>query len=105
MQEPTRDKDIFDKIFLNSQSALLYLKPVNGPNFGKADHKSIILKPKTNLPFIPNTTLYVKLYDYRESFLTVFLLSWLRYRDTISIIWMLIDRQNVTSFTNGLKHT
>ena len=69
VQEPTRDKAILDKIFLNTQSALLYSKPVTGPNFGKADHKSIMLKPKSNLP---STSHYVKLYDYRQSFLDSF---------------------------------
>ena len=69
VKEPTRGNAILDKIFVNTHSASLYSPPVIGPNFGKADHKSILLKPKTTLPF---TSHYVKVYDFRQSFLDRF---------------------------------
>ena len=69
VQEPTREKAILDKIFIDTRLEALYSSPIIGPNFGKADHKSIIIKPKSSFTCTVN---YVKLFDYRQSFLDNF---------------------------------
>ena len=38
VNEPTRNKAILDKIFIDSVLASIYCEPIIGPNFGKADH-------------------------------------------------------------------
>ena len=69
VQEPTRGQAILDKIFLDTLSTTKYSLPIVGPNFGKADHKSVIMKPKS---ISHCTSRYVKVFDYRQSFLDKF---------------------------------
>ena len=70
VKEPTRGRAILDKVFTDSVLATTYSEPFIGPNFGKADHKSVMIKSKSH--FL-HTSKYVKLYDYRQSFMDNFL--------------------------------
>jgi hypothetical protein len=68
--EPTRGKSILDKIFVSSELLNYFSSPIIGPNFGKADHKSVMIMPTSKST--SNIT-FVKFFDFRKSNLERFL--------------------------------
>jgi len=54
VQMPTRNKSILDKIFLGVTLTDDYHSPIIGPNFGNADHWTVLLRPIRATPYISN---------------------------------------------------
>ena len=77
---PTRGTAILDKILIDQELCENFLSPVKCPNFGKADHFAIHLKPILRKFDSPKV---VKVYDYRQSNINNFLksLSFQRWQD------------------------
>ena len=64
VKEPTRGAAILDKIFVSSDLAEKLSSPIVGPNFGKSDHKSVIVRPLVDAQCKSS---FVKLFDFRKS--------------------------------------
>ena len=61
----TRGDSILDKIFLDAKVDDEYIDPIPCPAFGKSDHISIYVAPKSEKT--PQNVKICKLYDYRKS--------------------------------------
>ena len=67
---PTRVNSILDKILIDQTIREAFHDPIVIPNFGKADHLSVYMKPI----LIRQTSIQIKkVYDYRESYVANFL--------------------------------
>lgn len=73
VDSPTRGSSILDKILIDQDLAANFHTPNVGPNFGKADHLSVLLEPLTKIDMEPSRL--VKVYDYRQSNINSFLKS------------------------------
>jgi hypothetical protein len=60
----TRGESILDKVLVDANIADSYCEAIIGPNLGKSDHHSVLIKP---LKEIPSTLKYKKLFDFRKS--------------------------------------
>ena len=69
VEEPTRGSAVLDKIFVSTNILNKFSPPVVGPNFGKADHRSIIMRPRREQS---RETKFVKVFDFRKSNLDCF---------------------------------
>lgn len=70
VKEPTRGAAILDKVFVSPELVDKLSTPIVGPNFGKADHKSIIVRP---LVATQHKSSFVKLFDFRSSHIDRFI--------------------------------
>ena len=66
---PTRGSSILDKILIDDILCENFKEAVVGPNFGNADHLSILLKPHSEQI---TSSRIVKVFDYRDSHVAAF---------------------------------
>ena len=71
VNQPTRGTSILDKILIEPRIKHAYGPVVIGPNFGKADHKTVMINPLETQS--ATKTRIKKVLDYRQSFLNKFL--------------------------------
>ena len=70
VNEPTRGESVLDKVFLDEDILNDYNAAIVGPNFGRADHKSVFVKP---ISCKNATSKLVKIHDFRKSNMDKFL--------------------------------
>jgi hypothetical protein len=70
VKSPTRGNSILDKILVDSKLHDKYGSVIIGPNFGNADHNTVMIKPATPES---SPTCIKKVYDYRQSHMSNFL--------------------------------
>ena len=70
VNQPTRKNAILDKILMDHRLCDCFHSPIVGPNFGKADHLSVYLKPQKKLSHKVDIR---KVFDYRESNVLAFI--------------------------------
>ena len=66
---PTRGNSILDKVLISRTLCDQYNTPIIGPNFGKADHQTVLLVPHEEESYSPSTR---KVYDYRRNNIEAF---------------------------------
>ena len=89
VQFNTRENSTLDKILIDDDTREQYFDPVPGPNFGKADHLSIFMKPKTTVQKSPSRI--CKVFDYRRSNMsavvemirTAFIPRWYKWKGSV----------------------